>query len=59
MLQLLETEGVKVKFLPDGVKRIAEVAWYVNEHTENIGARLHTVMERCWKKFLLKRQIKR
>ncbi len=44
---LLETEGVKVKFLPDGVKRIAEVAWYVNEHTENIGARrLHTVMER-------------
>ncbi len=44
---LLSTEGVKVKFMPDGVKRIAEVAWYVNERTENIGARrLHTVMER-------------
>lgn len=44
---LLGTEGVQVKFLPDGVKRIAEVAWYVNERTENIGARrLHTVIER-------------
>lgn len=44
---LLGTEGVKVKFLKDGVKRLAEVAWYVNESTENIGARrLHTVIER-------------
>ena len=44
---LLSTEGVKMKFLPDGVKRIAEVAWQVNERTENIGARrLHTVIER-------------
>ncbi|EKD54251.1 MAG: hypothetical protein ACD_60C00105G0009 [uncultured bacterium] len=44
---LLGTEGVSVKFLPEGVKRIAEVAWYVNERTENIGARrLHTVLER-------------
>lgn len=44
---LLSTEGVKVNFTEDGVKRIAEVAWYVNERTENIGARrLHTVMER-------------
>ena len=44
---LLATEGVKITFTPDGVKRIAEVAWYVNERTENIGARrLHTVMER-------------
>ena len=33
--------------MPDGVRRIAEVAWQVNERTENIGARrLHTVMER-------------
>jgi len=44
---LLQTEGVNVKFSADGVKRVAEVAWYVNERTENIGARrLHTVMER-------------
>jgi ATP-dependent HslUV protease ATP-binding subunit HslU len=44
---LLATEGVKVDFLPDGVRRIAEIAAHVNERTENIGARrLHTVMER-------------
>lgn len=44
---LLSTEKVSVNFLPEGVKRIAEVAWQVNERTENIGARrLHTVMER-------------
>jgi ATP-dependent HslUV protease ATP-binding subunit HslU len=43
----LGTEGVKVTFLPDGVRRIAEIAWHVNERVENIGARrLHTVMER-------------
>ena len=44
---LLATEGVQVNFSPDGVRRIAEIAWSVNERTENIGARrLHTVMER-------------
>jgi len=44
---LLGTEGVRVNFTPDGVKRIAEIAWHVNERVENIGARrLHTVMER-------------
>ncbi len=44
---LMATEGVTLKFLPDGVARIAEVAWQVNERTENIGARrLHTVLER-------------
>ncbi|MDJ0653387.1 MAG: ATP-dependent protease ATPase subunit HslU [Xanthomonadales bacterium] len=44
---LLATEGVKLQFDQSGVKRIAEVAWQVNERTENIGARrLHTVMER-------------
>lgn len=44
---LLGTEGVNVTFAAEGVKRIAEVAWMVNERTENIGARrLHTVMER-------------
>jgi ATP-dependent HslUV protease ATP-binding subunit HslU len=44
---LLSTEGVKISFLTEGVRRIAEVAWHVNERTENIGARrLHTVLER-------------
>lgn len=44
---LLGTEGVNVNFTSDGVRRIAEVAWEVNERTENIGARrLHTIMER-------------
>lgn len=44
---LLRTEGVELGFTDDGIRRIAEVAWLVNERTENIGARrLHTVMER-------------
>jgi ATP-dependent HslUV protease ATP-binding subunit HslU len=44
---LLATEGVTVEFTPDGVRKLAEIAWSVNERTENIGARrLHTVMER-------------
>ena len=44
---LLATEGLAMEFSADGVQRIAEVAWQVNEKTENIGARrLHTVMER-------------
>jgi ATP-dependent HslUV protease ATP-binding subunit HslU len=44
---LLGTESVTLGFTPDGVRRLAEVAWQVNERTENIGARrLHTVMER-------------
>src|SRR6201984_584129 len=44
---LMATEGVEVEFAPDGVRRIAEIAFQVNERTENIGARrLHTVMER-------------
>ena len=41
------TENVAVNFTDTGLARIAEVAWQVNESTENIGARrLHTVMER-------------
>ncbi len=44
---LLATEEVEVTFLPDGIRRLAEIAWSVNEKTENIGARrLHTVMEK-------------
>ncbi len=44
---LLGTEGADISFSQDGIKRIAEIAWQVNEQAENIGARrLHTVMER-------------
>jgi ATP-dependent HslUV protease ATP-binding subunit HslU len=44
---LLDTEGVALDFAESGVRRIAEVAYQVNERTENIGARrLHTVLER-------------
>ncbi len=44
---LLHTEGVTLEFTEDGIARLAEMAWQVNERTENIGARrLHTVMER-------------
>ena len=44
---LMETEEVELTFTEDGVQRLAEIAWQVNESTENIGARrLHTVMER-------------
>ncbi|PVZ83552.1 HslU--HslV peptidase ATPase subunit [Serratia sp. S1B] len=44
---LMATEGVTIEFTTDGIRRIAEAAWQVNESTENIGARrLHTVLER-------------
>ena len=44
---LMKTEGVALNFTDDGIRRIAETAWEVNERTENIGARrLHTVIER-------------
>ena len=44
---LMETEGVKLAFTEDGVECIAQIAFNVNENTENIGARrLHTIMER-------------
>ncbi|NIR28015.1 MAG: ATP-dependent protease ATPase subunit HslU [Gammaproteobacteria bacterium] len=44
---LMRTEGLELRFAEDGVARIAEVAWRINERTENIGARrLYTVMER-------------
>lgn len=44
---LLATEGVTLTFSDDGVRRLAEIAFQVNERTENIGARrLHTVLER-------------
>jgi ATP-dependent HslUV protease ATP-binding subunit HslU len=44
---LLKTEGLEITFTQDGIRRLAEIAWQVNDSTENIGARrLHTVMER-------------
>ncbi|MBY0438001.1 MAG: ATP-dependent protease ATPase subunit HslU [Burkholderiales bacterium] len=44
---LLRTEGVGLEFRPDGIRRLAEIAWQVNERVENIGARrLYTVMEK-------------
>lgn len=44
---LLQTEGLNIAFTEDGIKRLAEIAWQVNEKTENIGARrLHTLLER-------------
>ncbi len=44
---LLATDNVEINFADDGIKRLAEIAWTVNESTENIGARrLYTVMER-------------
>ncbi len=44
---LMATEGVTLTFEKDGVRRLAEIAWEVNDRTENIGARrLHTLLER-------------
>jgi ATP-dependent HslUV protease ATP-binding subunit HslU len=44
---LLGTEGVRLEFTPEGIERLAQIAFSVNERTENLGARrLYTVMER-------------
>jgi ATP-dependent HslUV protease ATP-binding subunit HslU len=49
--ELMRTEGLEIRFAEDGLRRVAEIAWQVNERTENIGARrLHTVMERLLEK---------
>lgn len=46
-IALMKTEGVDITFTEEGIERIAQAAWQVNERTENIGARrLHTVMEK-------------
>lgn len=45
--ELLKTEGLDIEFAAEGIKRLAEIAYQVNEKTENIGARrLHTLLER-------------
>ncbi len=44
---LLETEGIKIEFSDDAIRKIAEIAYQVNQETDNIGARrLHTIMEK-------------
>lgn len=46
-IALLETEGIKIEFSDDAIRRIAEIAFEVNQTTDNIGARrLHTIMEK-------------
>jgi ATP-dependent HslUV protease ATP-binding subunit HslU len=43
----LKTENVELDFKDEGIKRLAEISWHINEKTENIGARrLYTVMEK-------------
>ena len=45
--QLLAVDGIQLTFTPEGLAEIAEIAWRVNQSTQNIGARrLHTIMER-------------
>ena len=46
-MALLGTEDVKLSFTKDGIEKMANLAWHINERTENIGARrLHTVIEK-------------
>ncbi|CAL4324377.1 ATP-dependent protease ATPase subunit HslU [Buchnera aphidicola (Pterocallis alni)] len=46
-IELMQTEGITINFTKNGIKKIAEASWKVNENTENIGARrLYTVLER-------------
>ncbi|MCM3237732.1 HslU--HslV peptidase ATPase subunit [Heyndrickxia oleronia] len=46
-IALLETEGIQIEFSDDAIVRIAEIAYEVNQHTDNIGARrLHTILEK-------------
>jgi ATP-dependent HslUV protease ATP-binding subunit HslU len=50
---LLETEGVKLEFTPDGIEALSKTAFKVNEETENIGARrLHTIIEKVLEEVL-------
>ncbi|BBP89334.1 hypothetical protein BsIDN1_29520 [Bacillus safensis] len=57
---LLETEGISLEFSDDAIHKIAEVAYHVNQETDNIGARrLHTILEKRLKSFHLRRLILR
>ena len=53
--ELMATENLKIKFAQDGVRRIAEIAFEVNEGTENIGARrLHTIFRASFRGNILR-----
>ncbi|WP_374056638.1 HslU--HslV peptidase ATPase subunit [Rossellomorea sp. FM04394] len=46
-IALMETEGIQIEFSDDAIRRLAEIAYDVNQNTDNIGARrLHTIMEK-------------
>jgi ATP-dependent HslUV protease ATP-binding subunit HslU len=46
-IALMETEGIQIEFSDDAIRRLAEIAFEVNQNTDNIGARrLHTIMEK-------------
>ena len=52
-IALLQTEGITVDFCEDAITRIAEIAFEVNQETENIGARrLHTIVEKLLEELL-------
>ena len=56
-IALLETEGIQIEFSDDAITRIAEIAFEVNQNTDNIGARrLHTILEKFLRIYHLKRQ---
>ena len=51
---LLETEGIQIEFSDDAIRKIAEVAFEVNQDTDNIGARrFHTLLEQLLRGFIL------
>ena len=53
-IALLETEGIKIEFSDDAIRKIAEVAFEVNQNTDNIGARrLHTIIGKIVRGFIL------
>ena len=55
---LLKTEEVTVNFTDGAITKLAEIAYQVNQDTDNIGARrLHTILEKCLKIYHLKHQI--
>ena len=50
---LLETEGIEIEFSDEAIRKIAEIAYEVNQDTDNIGARrLHTILEKLLRGFI-------
>ena len=53
-MALLETEGIQIEFSDEAIRKIAEIAYQVNQDTDNIGARrLHTVLEKLLRRFIV------